>query len=128
MRRRDTATKKVQKKISSTPRANFTNSTPPLFGTVNSWLTPFVRCRYSQRSASMKSGRCVELHAPTAYGHAAYDFAAGHSALSSSDYIFRDGPRGPASFVGPTLPQDLYKSPSSNDYAYIQVLSSVQIE
>ena len=78
--------------------------------------------RYSQRSAAMKSHRCVELHAPSAYGHAAYDFAAGHSVLSSSDYIFRDGPRHPSAFAGPTLPQDLYKSPSSNDYAYIQVI------
>ena len=78
----------------------------------------------------MKTRRCVELHAPSAYGHAAYEFAlagggtAAHSVVSSSDYIFRDGPRGPGTttFTDPTLPPDLYKSPSSNDYAYIQVL------
>ena len=80
-------------------------------------------CRYSQRAAAMKASRCVELHAPGAYGHAAYDFAASHSALSTSDYIFRDGPGHTAAFTGPTLPPDLYKSPSSNDYAYIQVLT-----
>jgi len=83
--------------------------------------------RYSQRSAALKSGRCVELHAPGAYGHAAYDFAApgpggAHSVLSSSDYIFRDGAGHATAFAGQMLPPDLYKSPSSNDYAYIQVL------
>jgi len=71
----------------------------------------------------MKASRCVELHAPGAYGHAAYDFTASHSALSTSDYIFRDGPGHTAAFTGPALPPDLYKSPSSNDYAYIQVLT-----
>jgi len=70
----------------------------------------------------------VELNSPRSYGHAAgYDFAmtgaGGHSLVSSSDYIFRDGPAGPTTnFAEPTvLPPDLYKSPSSNDYAYIQV-------
>jgi len=77
----------------------------------------------------------VELNTPNAYGHAAYDFTlgggggvgvgggGGHSVVSSSDYIFRDGPAGPATaFTDPgDLPPDLYKSPSSNDYAYIQV-------
>jgi len=69
----------------------------------------------------MKTRRCVELHAPSAYGHAAYDFAmaGGHSVVSSSDYIFRDGPT--TTLADPALPPDLYKSPSSNDYAYIQV-------
>jgi len=69
----------------------------------------------------MKTRRCVELHAPSAYGHAAYEFTGAHSVLSSPDYIFRDGPGHTAAFGGPTLPPDLYKSPSSNDYAYIQV-------
>jgi len=82
-------------------------------------------CRYSQRAAALKSRQCVqELHAPpSAYGHAAYDFTGagvGHSVLSSSDYIFRDGA---GQFAGPALHPDLYKSPSSNDYAYIQVMT-----
>ena len=77
--------------------------------------------RYSRRSSEMKARRCVELHAPSAYGHAAYDFTSAHSVLSSPDYIFRDGPGHTATFADSRLPPDLYKSPSSNDYAYIQV-------
>ena len=88
-------------------------------------LPSSVLCRYSLRSAAMKTHRCVELHAPSAYGHAAYDFGAvaggTNSVLSSSDYIFRDDSGRTNAFADPNLPPDLYKSPSSNDYAYIQV-------
>lgn len=91
---------------------------------VNTLVVMKIMCmrRYSQRAAALKSRQCIqELHAPPgAYGHAAYDFTGaggGHSVLSSSDYIFRDGA---GQFSGPALPADLYKSPSSNDYAYIQ--------
>jgi len=47
--------------------------------------------------------------------------AGGHSVVSSSDYIFRDGHGPTTAFTDPALLPDLYKSPSSNDYAYIQV-------